>query len=224
MGSNSGCEAGDEVCEEQRKAHVLLVDDEPANLHLLLAALQDDHQLSVATSGASAMMIVQLEDTPDLILLDVVMPEMDGFEVCRWLKTEPTTRDIPVIFLTALEQAEYESMGLELGAADYITKPFNLDLVRLRVRNHLELKIQRDLLRRQKAELAEALAKVNLLSGLLPICANCKKIRDGQGQWRQVESYIKEHSEASFTHSLCQDCVKSLYPELSEQTTMASEE
>ena len=126
------------------KFKILLVDDEPTNLKLLRRILQEEYLLIFARNGVDAMK--QVSQAPDLVLLDIQMPEMDGHEVCRRLKADPTTRDILIIFITTLDREQDESMGLELGAIDYITKPFNNAIVHKRVRNHLELKRNRDLL------------------------------------------------------------------------------
>ena len=126
---------------------VLLVDDEAINIKLLSEALEGQCELLFATSGRRALMVAATQQ-PDLILLDIKMPEMDGYEVCRALKADNLLRNIPVIFITALDSEADESVGLRLGAVDYIAKPFNPDLIRLRVKNHLEMKRQRDLLSR----------------------------------------------------------------------------
>ncbi|HVN95760.1 MAG TPA: hypothetical protein VMT62_04990, partial [Syntrophorhabdaceae bacterium] len=106
----------------------------------------------------------------------------------------------------------------ELGAVDYITKPFNPAVVKLRVKTQLQLKLQRDALTLRNIELQEALAKIKTLSGFIPICASCKKIRDDRGYWNQLENYIREHSDADFTHGYCPDCMKKLFPEYYEKT------
>lgn len=126
---------------------LLIVDDASINIQLLNEALKNDCRIFFATNGRDALKIAATS-LPDLILLDVMMPDMDGYEVCRKLKADPVLRAIPVIFITAMSQMEDETAGLELGAVDYITKPFHPSVVRLRVRNHLELKRQRDLLAR----------------------------------------------------------------------------
>jgi len=129
------------------KLMILLVDDAPTNIQMLNETLRDGYHLFFATNGRDALRIAS-ESLPDLILLDVIMPDMDGYEVCRFLKADPVLRDIPIIFITAMNQQEDEAIGLELGAVDYITKPFNPTIVRLRIRNQIELKRQRDLLTR----------------------------------------------------------------------------
>lgn len=118
---------------------ILLVDDNTTNLQLLRDTLDGyGYKLLAAKNGKTALSIAQ-KAKPDLILLDIMMPELDGYEVCRRLKDDQATAQIPVIFVTALSDAEDEAKGLTLGAVDYITKPFNPELVRARVRNHLEL-------------------------------------------------------------------------------------
>ena len=117
------------------KPRVLLVDDERFNLNTLHGLLKEDHKIMVATGGDQALKAA-VTGRPDLILLDINMPGMDGYEVCRRLKEDSLTSSIPIIFITGLADAEDETKGLELGAADYITKPFNLSVVRARVRTH----------------------------------------------------------------------------------------
>lgn len=122
----------------KEKPSVLVVDDTPENIDILVLILQSDYTVKVATSGAIALKIVR-EDQPDLILLDIMMPEMDGYEVCRKLKEDHTTCHIPVIFITGLGGAADELKGLELGAVDYVTKPISPPIVKARVRTHLAL-------------------------------------------------------------------------------------
>jgi putative two-component system response regulator len=130
---------------------VLIVDDNDINLEIIVEILLDEYELQVATRGEVALSIVERRP-PDLILLDVVMPGMDGFEVCQRLKASPDTRDIPVIFLTSVEHQHAERRGLRIGAVDFIHKPVNPDLLSARVRNQLELKHHRDRLRSLVAE------------------------------------------------------------------------
>jgi len=129
-----------------RRVKLLLVDDQPANIHALHQVFAIDYQVLATTDGQKALDIA-LRQQPDLILLDVVMPGLDGFEVCRRLKADPNTRDIPVIFLTASANPESEEQGLDAGAVDFIAKPFNPKIVKARVKTHVTLKRQNDLLR-----------------------------------------------------------------------------
>ncbi len=154
------------------KHTVLIVDDTPENIHVLINALKDDYLILVAKDGEKALRIVQEETLPDLILLDILMPGMDGYEVCRRLKSDEYTRDIPVIFITVLSEVEDETRGLELGAIDYITKPFHPGIVQARVRNHIALReaarLREDIDRILRHDLRAPLSNiVNLLPLLL---------------------------------------------------------
>ncbi|MCK9389556.1 MAG: response regulator [Sulfuritalea sp.] len=131
------------------RAAILVVDDTPDNLVLMSNLLKNDYTVKIANSGQKALKIAASDSPPDLILLDIMMPDMDGYEVCHRLKNDPRTMNIPVIFLTAKAQMEDEKKGLELGAVDYITKPINPSIVMARVKNHLALKAMTDFLRDQ---------------------------------------------------------------------------
>jgi sigma-B regulation protein RsbU (phosphoserine phosphatase) len=124
---------------DQRKT-VLLVDDAPANIQVATSILKDIYKIRIATNGAKALALVKDAPPPDLVLLDVMMPEMDGYEVCTRLKADPATRDIPVIFLTGQTEIEDETRGFEVGAVDYIHKPFSPAVVKARVQTHLVLR------------------------------------------------------------------------------------
>ncbi|MBB3262682.1 diguanylate cyclase (GGDEF)-like protein [Azospirillum sp. OGB3] len=128
------------------RSKILVVDDIPSNVHVLSRILKDEHDIYFATDGAKALELAQSR-LPDLVLLDIMMPGMDGYEVCSRLKTDPITRDIPVIFISAKSEVEDETYGLEVGAIDFISKPISPPIVKARVRNHLLLKRQTDLLR-----------------------------------------------------------------------------
>lgn len=126
------------------KQRILIVDDTPDNIHILMNTLKDEYAILAATNGEKALTLATAEPTPDIILLDVMMPGIDGYEVCAQLKNDVRTKNIPVIFITALTEEENEAKGLALGAVDYVTKPFRPAIVKARVRNHLELKRYRD--------------------------------------------------------------------------------
>lgn len=140
------------------KAKVLVVDDQPNNIQVLAEALQGQYDVRIASSGEKALQIAKEDRQPDLILLDIMMPGMDGHEVCRRLKADADTVHIPVIFVTARSTSSDEELGLNLGAIDYISKPFNIPVVRSRVRNHVLLK--------QRADLLEQLASIDPLTHL----------------------------------------------------------
>ena len=135
--------------ESEEKKLVLIVDDAPANLQVVRSILKDDFKIRVATSGAKALDLVRAKPQPDLILLDVMMPEMDGYELCGILKATPEARDIPVIFLTGKTETDDETRGFKVGAVDYIHKPFSPAVVKARVHTHLVLREAREQLARQ---------------------------------------------------------------------------
>ena len=201
--------------------NIYIVDDIQENIQVLGKILMGKgYNIQVARDGNQLFKGIQ-KIKPDLILLDISMPEMDGYEVCELLKKNDATKDIPVIFLTARTEKEDIVKGLKNGGVDYITKPFHTEELLARVNTHLELKIARDTILQQKEELEQknhelekAIAEIKQLSGLLPICSSCKKIRDDDGYWNQLEIYITTHSEVEFSHSICPDCAKKLYPEI----------
>lgn len=147
---------------QPEKQTILIVDDTPANLDVLAGILKQDYKLKVATNGAKALQLSQITPPPDLILLDIMMPGMDGYTVCRHLKDDPRTARIPVVFVTAKGEVEDETHGFELGAVDYITKPVSPPIVRARVRTHLDLYDQERYLDGLVAERTKALEKTRL--------------------------------------------------------------
>ncbi|MDP2874745.1 MAG: response regulator [Holophaga sp.] len=178
---------------------ILAVDDTPENLKLLAEILETyEYDAAFAMDGLEALTFVQ-QEKPELILLDVLMPGMDGFEVCRRLKADPTTAAIPVIFLTAKTETEDIVKGFEVGAVDYVTKPFKIAELIARVRTHVEL--------------FRARVEIRTLRGMLPTCAHCKKIRDDQGKWQPIEVYISDRTEAEFSHGYCPTCQAVYFPD-----------
>ncbi|MDM8537494.1 sigma-54 dependent transcriptional regulator [Desulfobacterales bacterium HSG17] len=141
------------------KPRVLIVDDEPDNIRILANLLKKKFIALAASNGPEALELAVSENGPDIILLDILMPDMNGYEVCRHLKTDPRTSDIPVIFITAMEEYEDETRGFESGAVDYITKPFNPSVVEARIQTHLELKQYRDQLELLVSKRTQALEK-----------------------------------------------------------------
>ena len=148
---------------------ILVVDDTPLNISVITGALKDTYRTKVATSGAKALTIAAADEKPDLILLDVMMPEMNGYEVCRRLKAEQTTREIPVIFLTAQIEAEDETRGFQVGAVDYVHKPFSPAVVKARVHTHLALRETREKLAQQLLAIQKELETARLIQqSILP--------------------------------------------------------
>lgn len=176
----------------KRKFLVLAVDDKPQNLQFLGKLLSDSgYEVGMAQDGQQALNFVR-KNEPDLILLDIMMPDMDGYEVCEEIKKDFSLCHIPIIFLTAKTDSKDIVKGFDVGGIDYVTKPFNSAELLARVKTQIEIKI---------------------LRGLLPMCSKCKKIRDDEGFWKRVDSYIEEHSQITFTHGICPDCLTDLYGE-----------
>ncbi len=196
---------------------ILAVDDNPDNLRLLAEILnKHDYKLRLAPNGERALATIRKE-APDLILLDIMMPVMDGFEVCRQLKQDKATAGIPIIFISALDETSDKVRAFSLGGVDYITKPFRSEEVLARVKTHLTLRSLQLELENKNAELRKALDEIKTLRGFIPICASCKRIRNDDGYWEQIESYISHHSEAQFSHGCCEECARKLYPEIADE-------
>jgi CheY-like chemotaxis protein len=205
---------------------ILIVDDSPDQQALLRSILgkAGHSDILIADSAKSAFVTLRLEaqappSSIDLILMDVLMPEQDGVEACREIKRREHLRDIPIIMVTAKSDLSNLQAAFAAGAIDYITKPVNIVELLARVSSALTLKQEMDCrkareleLRRSNDALQKALKEVKVLRGLIPICASCKKIRNDGGFWQQLEEYLGEHSEAEFSHGLCQPCIKKLYP------------
>ena len=182
---------------------VLIVDDNENNLKFLGNLLKNfNYQLFFAKSGEDALQFVKGKK-PDLILLDVMMPGMNGFEACSILKMDKDTKDIPIIFLTAKAQMEDILRGFEVGGSDYVTKPFNSKELLARINAHLELKLARE--------------ELNIFKKIVTICSHCKSVRKDEKKWVPLEFYISSKTEYEFSHGLCPDCLKKLYPEFADK-------
>ncbi|HEY0844629.1 MAG TPA: two-component system response regulator [Noviherbaspirillum sp.] len=190
-----------------QKPTVLLVDDTPDNIALLSALLKDKYKVKIATNGVKALQIATVPPYPDLILLDVMMPEMDGHEACRRLKASPDTAEIPVIFLTAKIQPEDEEFGLSLGAVDYITKPISPPIVLARVATQLSLKRARQMLKEQNAHLEDLVAErtrqlAQMQEAIIIAMASLAETRDNEtgNHIRRTQAYMKALAEQLRRH------------------------
>jgi two-component system, OmpR family, response regulator VanR len=279
-------QAGGELSSwiDSSSIEILVVEDSPTQALCLEGALEEaNYKVSIARNGEEALEYLK-DHRPTLIISDIVMPGMDGYELCRLVKADKELEDTPVLLVTSLSDPADILKGLQCGADNFITKPYqerellsriqyllvNRDLRRRSAaglgveiffagRKHfltaermqiidmlfssfetavthkvevdrvnrqltqLNEQLVQEVAERKKSEqekerliveLQQALAEVKKLSGLLPICASCKRIRDDQGYWQQIEGYISEHSEADFSHGICPKCAKELYPEL----------
>ena len=198
------------------KQKVLIVDDTPENIQVLMETLKEDYAIVAAINGEKALKMAAAEPAPDIVLLDVMMPGMDGFEVCKKLKADDKTKDIPVIFITALSDAEDEAKGLALGAVDYLNKPFNPDLVMARIRNHLELKSYRDRLETLVKERTRELALTQAIT--IESLATLAEYRDPEtgGHVKRTQNYVKAlamqlKDNPRFCDELTDDTIEQLY-------------
>lgn len=203
------------------KPNILIVDDKPENL-LALEKTLEGPGLSImkAMSGNEALALI-LEHDFALVLLDVQMPVMDGFETAELMRGNEDTKHIPIIFLTAINKDQkFVFKGYEAGAVDYLFKPLDPDILNCKVSVFCELYKQKGIIEKRLLEIEEKnkilqqqMSEINRLRGLLPICAGCKKIRHDNGYWEEIEIYIQSNSDIDFTHSMCNDCLKKFYPE-----------
>ncbi|WP_339465591.1 diguanylate cyclase [Pseudomonas sp. EA_65y_Pfl2_P74] len=204
------------LLQPHKRPKLLIVDDQPTNIRVLHELFREDCDVFMATSGEQAITVCQAQ-IPDLVLLDVVMDGVDGHEVCRRLKADPATQDIPVIFVTAKQQDSDEVLGLELGAVDFISKPINPIVVRARVRTHLTLKLQNDLLR-----------SMALLDGLTGVANRRKFDEEISADWRQCYreqkplsliladvDFFKRYND-QYGHQAGDSCLRSVAQALSE--------
>ena len=197
---------------------ILIAEDEPTQQLMLKSFLEKwGYEVVVTDDGAQAWAALQEEGAPSLAILDWMMPEMDGVEVCRKVRQDPALRHLYLIMLTALDETEDIVQALETGADDYVSKPPIYRILRARVQvgaRVVELQTQ---LAQRVRQLEAALSREKQLQGLLPICSYCKKIRDDTNYWQQVEEYIGQYADVSFSHSICPQCyTEEIEPQLAQ--------
>lgn len=195
------------MSELDERPLVLLVDDSADNLTLLNGVLRDEYRVKAVNNGPRCIKVAQTQPQPDLILLDIMMPQMSGYEVCERLKSDPLTADIPVVFLTAMSSTEDETRGLELGAADFITKPVNPPIVRARVKSQLQAKQAADFLRDRagflEAEVERRTRELNAIQNVtIQVMASLAETRDNEtgNHIRRTQYYVKALAEHLQTH------------------------
>jgi sigma-B regulation protein RsbU (phosphoserine phosphatase) len=194
---------------------ILIAEDDAVSRRLLEATLTGwGYDVQVTCDGRTACQALQAADAPRLALLDWMMPAMDGLEICRRVRSSPAGRAIYIILLTARASKQDMIAGLDGGADDYVTKPFDRAELRARVRAGCRIVELQASLATRMAQLEESLARVKQLRGLLPMCAWCKKVRNDQDYWQEVECYVAAHSEARFTHGICPACLEKAKPAL----------
>ncbi len=200
------------LAENGSGMEILIAEDNVTSRTLLQIILKKwgYHVLSVA-DGAEAWDILQEATSPIIALLDWMMPRMDGIEVCRRVKELGRTNPSYLILLTGRNSKEDISAGLEAGASDYITKPFDDGELWARLRVAERMVELQENLNLNITELKEALTHVKTLQGILPICMHCHKIRTDDQAWQRLEAYIEVHSDARFSHGLCPECLEKHY-------------
>jgi sigma-B regulation protein RsbU (phosphoserine phosphatase) len=199
---------------------ILIVDDSPdirCALQLILESA--GHQpILLAESAHEAFQRLGMDGAGapaegiELVLMDIMMPDIDGVEACRRIKADKRYQDLPVLMVTAMKAGAFLETAFAAGAVDYVTKPISQLELLTRIGSALKLKREMDRRKAREEELEQALQEIKVLRGILSICAHCKRIRDEQGKWNSVESYIKGHSEADFSHMICPDCLDRHFP------------
>jgi phosphoserine phosphatase RsbU/P len=194
---------------------ILIAEDELVSRRLLEASLVKwGYEVHVTTDGNEAWAVLREACAPSLAILDWLMPGQDGIEICRKIRQLPGRSSAYIILLTAKGKKEDIIQGLEAGADDYVTKPFNAGELKARVQVGARVVNLQSKLADHVHELEIALSRVKQLQGLLPICAYCKKIRDDKNYWHKVETYIGTYSEVRFSHGICPECTEKLKAEL----------
>ena len=196
----------------------ILIAEDDATSRIVLATVltKDGYDVTATDDGGAAWEVLQKPDAPRLAILDLMMPGIDGLELVRRVRAIPSVAPPYLIIVSTKSEKSDVIAALDAGANDYLTKPFDPGELRARIevgRRMIEMRFE---LNEKVKELRQALAEVRTLKGIVPICANCKNVRDDQGYWNRVESYLNEHTEADFTHAVCPDCMKRLYPQFED--------
>jgi len=198
----------------------ILIAEDDATSRIVLATVltKDGYDVTATEDGTAAWEVLQRPDAPRLAILDLMMPGLDGLELVRRARGI-TSAAPPYLIIVSTKGDKLDVIaGLDAGANDYLTKPFDPGELRARIevgRRMIEMRFE---LNEKVRELKLALEQVRTLKGIVPICANCKNVRDDQGYWNRVETYLNDHTEADFTHAVCPDCMKRLYPQFGDDS------
>lgn len=196
---------------------ILIAEDDATSRIVLATALKNEgYDVTSAADGSAAWQYFQQPDAPPLAILDLMMPGIDGLDLVRRVRSVPSQVPPYLIIVSTKSDKADVITALDAGANDYLTKPFDAGELRARVevgRRMIEMRFQ---LAEKVVELEQALDQVRTLRGIVPICANCKNVRDDQGYWNRVETYLNQHTEAEFSHAVCPDCMKRLYPQFKD--------
>jgi phosphoserine phosphatase RsbU/P len=192
---------------------MLIAEDDLTSRKMLEIALRKwGYEVRSTDRGDEALAVLQQPDRPGMAILDWMMPGMSGVEICREIRAIESRNPVYIILLTALGDKDSVVAGLQSGADDYVTKPFDPEELKARIRVGARVIELRDRLAMQVKELESALAHVKLLQGIIPICSHCHSIRDDRESWRRMEEYIESNSGAHFSHGICPNCLEKYYP------------
>jgi sigma-B regulation protein RsbU (phosphoserine phosphatase) len=196
---------------------ILIAEDDHISRKILQTILtKQGNEVTAAEDGLKALEALQRE-TPDILITDWMMPDLDGLQLSRQVRELDLPSYVYVILLTALTEKQRIIEGLDAGADDYITKPYDKTELMARVRaGERVIRLEKTLRERNEA-LSDALAQVKQLKGIVPICMHCKRIRNDENYWQQVEVYVAEHTEADFSHSICPECLEKHYPDYAKK-------
>ncbi len=201
----------------------ILIAEDDATSRIVLASILsgEGYHVTSAADGDAAWQLLQQPDAPSLAIVDLMMPGMDGLELVRRVRTLPNSVPPYLIIVSTKDDKNDVVAGLGAGANDYLTKPYDPGELRARIEVGRQLIETRVALNEKVEELELALKEVRTLKGIVPICASCKNVRDDQGYWNRVETYLNEHTEAEFSHAVCPDCMKRLYPQFKDDEAEA---
>jgi phosphoserine phosphatase RsbU/P len=193
---------------------ILIADDDKTSRSILVGVLTKiGHEVIATNDGQQAFEELQIPSAPSLAILDWIMPAMDGIEVIRAVRAIHTDKPPYLIMLTAKNDKADIIEGLQAGADDYLSKPFDVGELLARIEVGKRMIDMREIVADKVLKLRQAMDQISTLQGILPICAFCKKIRNDQGYWDQVEAYIARYTEAEFSHGICPSCLEKHYPE-----------
>ncbi len=196
---------------------ILLADDDANTINLLCKYLKEwQFEVTTAGNGLEVINIIKDGNYPQLIILDWLMPQMDGVEVIKRVRKMELPNPPYIILFTVQDEKRAIIEGLDAGANDYVTKPFDKDEFRARIRVGERFIKMQNALAEKIADLQDALTQIRTLRGIIPICLFCHKIRTDQKSWERLEKYISEHSEAEFSHGICPECAAKHYPNVTE--------
>ena len=196
---------------------ILIADDDSASRIVLATFLERlGYEVEAVDDGLAAWRVLQLTNAPRLAILDLMMPGIDGLELVRRVREIPSMLPPYLIMLSTRSEKVDIVAGLDAGANDYVAKPFDHGELRARVEVGRRMVEMRSELAAKIEQLRQAVDQIKTLKGIVPICASCKNIRDDRGFWNRVENYVRDHTEAEFSHAVCPDCMKRLYPQFKD--------